>query len=397
MAAPTLAKRKAYYDKLIKSIKVSASRKTQINNAVNLVLKNKKVYQEVEKLSGVPWAFIGVLHYRESACNMDGVLHNGEKIIGTGRKTKLVPKNRGPFTSWVQAAVDALSIKGWTKSKPSWSLEQCLFQGERYNGWGYYYKNINSPYLWSGTNHYTKGKYIADHVWSPTAVDKQLGIVPVMLALQEKDKDVSWGNPIKIVPKEEPKEVELKDVDLEEDLTEPEIRAIQRRLRELGYNEVTWVDGKFGDRTKLAIKLFQRDNDLPDTGLLTKTTLAMLVIATPRVNTPLKEGVTIKDLRKAGDKIVKASWLTRITSWLLGGSAIGVGAMDALPEASEHVATIQSVITGVPPWGWSIILVLIAIIIWRETTRIDKAKIEDIETGKDIGPIMDMYDKIRGK
>jgi lysozyme family protein len=48
---------------------------------------------------------------------------------------------------------------------------------ERFNGFGYrrHDINIHSPYLWSFSNHYTKGKFVADNTFSATAVSKQCG------------------------------------------------------------------------------------------------------------------------------------------------------------------------------------------------------------------------------
>jgi lysozyme family protein len=54
---------------------------------------------------------------------------------------------------------------------------------ERYNGLGYRNKGIYSPYLWSFTNHYIEGKYIADGVWSATAVSKQVGCAAILKEL----------------------------------------------------------------------------------------------------------------------------------------------------------------------------------------------------------------------
>jgi lysozyme family protein len=57
-----------------------------------------------------------------------------------------------------------------------WSIEGILFQLEAYNGWGYRnHHGINTPYLWSGSNQYTSGKYVADGKFDPTAVSKQIG------------------------------------------------------------------------------------------------------------------------------------------------------------------------------------------------------------------------------
>jgi hypothetical protein len=60
-----------------------------------------------------------------------------------------------------------------------------LYKLEGYNGYGYHSKDINSPYLWSFSNHYTKGKFIADKIYSPTAVSKQCGAAILLRRLTE--------------------------------------------------------------------------------------------------------------------------------------------------------------------------------------------------------------------
>lgn len=84
------------------------TRSTRINAEAARIEANRSRYEVVSKATGVPWDVIGVIHYRESSGSFAGVLHNGQKIIGTGKKTTLVPKGRGPFSTWEDAAVDAL-------------------------------------------------------------------------------------------------------------------------------------------------------------------------------------------------------------------------------------------------------------------------------------------------
>lgn len=147
-------------------------------------------YRAVEKATGVPWYFIGLLHMRESSNNFAGVLHNGEHIIGTGRKTTLVPKGRGPFASWEEAAIDALKLKGLDKIK-SWDVSRIGYEAERFNGFGYTKKGINSPYLWAGSGHQQSGKYVRDGVFSQTATDTQMGVMTVLKRLCELRPDIA--------------------------------------------------------------------------------------------------------------------------------------------------------------------------------------------------------------
>ena len=154
------------------------------------IIAGEKRYRSVQTQTGVPWFFIGALHMRESACSFTGVLHNGERIIGTGKKTSLVPAGRGPFSSWEESAVDALRLKDLHEID-EWSIERMGFEAERFNGFGYVNKGVNSPYVWAGSNHEQKGKYVADGVFDPNADDKQMGTMTVLRQLSKVRDDIA--------------------------------------------------------------------------------------------------------------------------------------------------------------------------------------------------------------
>lgn len=42
---------------------------------------------------------------------------------------------------------------------------------------------INSPYLWSFSDQWTKGKFVADHKFDPNATSKQCGAAVMLRAL----------------------------------------------------------------------------------------------------------------------------------------------------------------------------------------------------------------------
>lgn len=178
---------RAGYANLWRTISVKSK---DADKFAKIIIANEARYKVIEAKTGVPWFFVGVLHMRESSCNFAGVLHNGEKIIGKNKKTTLVPKGRGPFSSWEEAAVDALTLKGLEKIK-DWPIERMGYESERYNGLGYTQRGINSPYLWAGSNHQQPGKYIADHVWSSTAMDTQMGTMTVLKRISEIRPDVA--------------------------------------------------------------------------------------------------------------------------------------------------------------------------------------------------------------
>ncbi len=324
MAKYTYAQTRADYAARWTAMVLTPARLSAIIAAARKIMAGRDRYKAVEAATGVPWAFIGVLHYRESACNFRGVLHNGEKILGTGRKTSLVPKGRGPFGSWEDSARDALAIKGFRPGSPAWSLDRCLYEGERFNGFGYRMRAVPSAYLWSGTNQYAKGKYVADGKWSATTVDKQLGIAPLMRALMDLDPSVTFDGP-------EPPDVA--DVEPADGLDYLEIRSVQQRLRDLGYSETGRVDGLCGPRTIAGLSAFQATSGLPVTGALDTTTAAALTTAGPRPVADERANVTAQELARRGDVVVKSTERIRLGSILAMFISIIVGVADGITAA----------------------------------------------------------------
>lgn len=137
----------------------------------------QKRYEAIGKPLGIPWWFIGVIHGMECGFDFTKHLHNGDPLTA---RTKLVPAGRPvdgkpPFT-FEQSAVDALKMKDYDENR-DWSIPHSLWLLEKYNGLGpRLYHNSFTAYLWAGTNHYSKGKYVTDGKWSPTAVSKQAGV-----------------------------------------------------------------------------------------------------------------------------------------------------------------------------------------------------------------------------
>ena len=153
----------------------------------------KSRYQAVERQTGVPWFFIAVVHERESSQSWTASLAQGDPW---NRRSIHVPKGRGPFRSWEDAAVDALvNCAPFASRNKDWSVGGFLAFLEAYNGLGYQKRGLPSPYLWSGTDQYKSGKYVRDGVFDPNAVDKQLGCAGLIKAMQEIDPSIVFGTP----------------------------------------------------------------------------------------------------------------------------------------------------------------------------------------------------------
>lgn len=149
------------------------------------LLKHKPTYSQLGSSLGIPWVFIGIVHGMECGFNFGTHLHNGDPLNGP---TTHVPKGRPEAVqrsfTWLESAKDALQLKGLNKVT-DWSLPRLLYQLEAYNGFGYRSHGIPTPYLWSFSNLYRSGKFVADHVFDPNAVSKQCGASVMLRGLQE--------------------------------------------------------------------------------------------------------------------------------------------------------------------------------------------------------------------
>ncbi len=181
---------KPEYQKLWNSSSIKPENLNFIQEIVVKIRLNRPRYEAVQSKTNVPWNFIAVIHNMESSLNFTRHLHNGDSLK---KRTVNVPAGRPiaePINgwqvgyTWEESAIDALTQKDLDKVK-DWSLSAQLWQMERYNGFGYrqYHPEVLTPYLWSGTNLYTTGKYTADGKWDADAISAQIGIVALLKIL----------------------------------------------------------------------------------------------------------------------------------------------------------------------------------------------------------------------
>lgn len=160
----------------------------------NRLIKEKPTYQRVQAATSVPWFIVAVIHERECSGSFKGSLAQGDPW---DRVSTHVPKGRGPFKTWYDAAIDALvNCDPHAAKWADWSPGGALTLLEQYNGLGYANKGRPSPYIWSGTDQYTSGKYVRDGVYDANAVDRQLGCAGLLKALQKADPTITFGTPV---------------------------------------------------------------------------------------------------------------------------------------------------------------------------------------------------------
>jgi lysozyme family protein len=164
------------YRDLFQTAKVKPERKELVEGIVNSLVAHKDRYKKAGKKAGVPWWIVAVIHDLEASRNFKLHLHNGDPLT---HKTVRVPKGRPPgqppFT-WEESAADAMTFDGLAHAK-DWSISHALLRLEGLNGFGYRNADINipSPYLWSFSQHYKRGKFDTDRHFNPTLVSQQCG------------------------------------------------------------------------------------------------------------------------------------------------------------------------------------------------------------------------------
>lgn len=134
-------------------------------------------YLRVHLAIDVDWRIVAAIHAMECSFDFSKGIHSGEPF---NRVTRLVPKGRGPFQTFEEACLDAFEIK---KCPDKFDVPGALIFLLSYNGFGYYYKGLPSPYLWAYTNHQPVGKYVRDGVFDPKAISLQVGAALILKEL----------------------------------------------------------------------------------------------------------------------------------------------------------------------------------------------------------------------
>lgn len=175
------------------TVAITPKRAAEVNAVAHrLVVPAAKVrYQEVEAATGVPWFVIAVIHEREADQSWAANIAQGDAWNHVSRH---VPRGRGPFSSWKDAAIDALcKCAPYAGRWKDWSAGGALTLLTLYNGTGYEdYHHEASPYIWGATNHEQWGKYTSDGHWSAHVWDSQIGCAAMLKRMMDLDSSIKF-------------------------------------------------------------------------------------------------------------------------------------------------------------------------------------------------------------
>lgn len=246
------------------------TREAEFTKPARVAVANKGRYLAIARAAGMPdiaWVFVAVSHYRESSQDFSKSLAQGDPW---NQKSTHVPADRGPFKSFEEAAVDALvKCAPYAARLKDWSIGGMLTNLERFNGIGYAARGLPSAYVWSGTDQYRAGKFIADGVFDPNKVDAQLGVAGLILTMMELDPSIKFDGP---APQVQPKPIPINP-------TDKPIRDgiwLQKSLNRLGASPKLELDGIVGPATRNAVRAFQLAAGIGVDGLTGPETFAAL-------------------------------------------------------------------------------------------------------------------------
>lgn len=196
--AALIQKNQARWDEM----HMRADRLSAFNATAKRLYTGKDQYVAIQSATGVPWPVVAVIHEREAGGppHWDKQLGQGDPLDKVSRHD---PQGRGPFYShdadlplqgaFYRAALDALIDCAPHAAKwMDWSMGGTCTILEEYNGLGYAAHGVPSAYVWSGTDQYVSGKYVADHDYRPGVVDVQEGCAPILASMFTLFPDTKW-------------------------------------------------------------------------------------------------------------------------------------------------------------------------------------------------------------
>ncbi len=327
LTGKALTDRKKGYQALWDSMDVSEAWLPQARAIAEKIIRNQARYNSVVAGSSIPWWFVGIVHAMECSLRFDQHLHNGDKL---SERTVRIPAGRPasgfpPFT-WEASAKDALACDDIDKVT-DWSLPNVLYLWHRYNGVTNEYsrRGIPTPYLWSGSQFYKKGKYVADRKFDPEAVSKQVGAAVLLwMLVQLKAVEIATDKTVQtnvlaaaaspsvlatVSSEAAPAGMESAEAETafpgelsidngKAAKTKQQVRRVQEWLHLHGF--ATPVDGNFGESTKTQLARFQEKKGRVPTGKLDEETWTLLVApmlralarTDPAPGTSLQEAMT---------------------------------------------------------------------------------------------------------
>lgn len=193
------------------------------------------------------------------------------------------------------------------------------------------------------------------------------------------------------------------------DMPADDIKALQRKLRKLGYASVGNPDGRFGVKTVGALSQFQAHEGVPVTGKYDDATREAMKTAEPIEPPAERQRATASDLAEAGSKTVKAAdsgslfaWVKGITGTTIAGGSVAekLGLLDTaqagIDKANQAKGIwdsfcdlVHPVLAGPTPIIVGVVLIAAGVASYLLFERIKAYRVADHNSGAHAGPLKD--------
>jgi lysozyme family protein len=182
--SPSAANWRVEYRRMFEECRIRPECRSAIASNLWILRRYRSRYERLGNQVRIPWYFIGIIHGLEASFSFVAHLHNGDYPLE--KRTVSIPRNRPavwmPPSDWETSAKDALHYDGFI-GETDWSLEAILYRWEAFNGFGYRRREIPSPYLWSFSQHYDRGKFASDGKYDPQLKSQQCGAAVMLKEL----------------------------------------------------------------------------------------------------------------------------------------------------------------------------------------------------------------------
>lgn len=185
------------YEFLWPLAKLSGPMASDAEKHAAFIIQNRKEFEAVDQALGMPWYIVACLSTMEMGLNFKGTILNGDDWH---EQTYHYPAGLGPWKSWVHAAIWGIQyeVKRFPafsdiRSYPWKNVGSAFFFLECWNGqnariepqYSLTTPKGASPYIYSGTQFYVKGKkQEKPSRFTPDLVSQQPGCMAILLALK---------------------------------------------------------------------------------------------------------------------------------------------------------------------------------------------------------------------